>query len=92
MLTSIAMLLSLLAVLVIALVVVGGWVDHLELDQRLGLTTIAAGLIWPGPGEVILRLGLMLLLLSLFGRSIWRRADGLDGAVDGRIGWFPPRF
>lgn len=95
MLLCIGILLAALIVAVIVLVVFMGWVDHLSLAQRLGLTTIAAGLLWAGPGramklepglgDVILLAGLLIFLLATFGREICRRADALDGAADGRL-------
>lgn len=67
--------------------------------QRVGLTLMAAGLLWaaparmlggaPGLGDAIFLLGLLILLLALYGARLIRGVDALDGHVDGRLGVIP---
>lgn len=67
--------------------------------QRVGLTMMAAGLLWAGParalgrpaglGDVLFLSGLLVLLLSLYGAALMRGADMVDGRADGRIGIIP---
>lgn len=73
----------------------GGRVGPVGRFGRLGFTCMAGGLLWAAPGrfsgsaagpaDLMFLLGLVMALLSLFGRGIWRRADALDGAEDGKI-------
>lgn len=67
--------------------------------QRVGLSMMAGGLLWaapsrmlggsPGLGDLIFLLGLLVLLLALYGGHLVRRVDGLDGRHDGRLGIVP---
>ena len=67
--------------------------------QRIGLSMMAAGLLWaaparmmggaPGLGDLVFLLGLLILLLALYGGPLARRADALDGRIDGRLGVIP---
>lgn len=73
----------------------GGRVGPVGRFGRLGFTCMAGGLLWAAPGrfsgapagpaDLMFLFGLAMALLSLFGRGIWRRADALDGAEDGKI-------
>lgn len=67
--------------------------------QRIGLSMMAAGLLWaaparmmggsPGLGDLIFLLGLLILLLALYGGQLARRVDAIDGHIDGRLGVMP---
>lgn len=67
--------------------------------QRIGLSMMAAGLLWaaparmmggsPGLGDLVFLLGLLVLLLALYGRQLGRRVDAIDGHIDGRLGVVP---
>lgn len=93
----IALLAALAAVGVVAtiIMVVHGWAGRLTRVVRLALCLMGAGLAWAGParflgygpglGDLIFIAGVGLHLAALYGPALWRRADGLDGAVDGRI-------
>jgi hypothetical protein len=83
-------------VAVIVLVAVLGWGGALSIAHRLGLSSLAAGIVWAaparavagavGPGDVLLFGGLLAYLLAAHGRRIFHTVDALDGAADGRIG------
>ena len=49
MLLVLGIILAAAIVAVVVLVVALGWVDHLSLAQRLGLTARAGGLVWAAP-------------------------------------------
>jgi hypothetical protein len=67
--------------------------------QRVGLSMMAAGLLWaaparmlggsPGLGDLIFLLGLLVLLAALYGARLVRGLDAVDGHVDGRLGVIP---
>lgn len=67
--------------------------------QRLGLSMMAGGLLWAGPqrmlggspgmGDLVFLLGLLILLLTLYGGQLSRRVDAVDGRMDGRLGVVP---
>lgn len=92
--------LNLIAGTVVAAMVVmtalTGWGGSPGRWRRRGLCLMGAGLIWAGPsrllgyppglGDLIFLCGLAIHLSALYGHAWWRRIDGLDGAVDGRIG------
>lgn len=83
-------------VAVIVLVAVLGWGGALSLAHRLGLSILAAGIVWAaparaavgaiGPGDAMLFGGLLTYLLAAHGRRIFQTVDALDGASDGRVG------
>jgi len=83
-------------VAVIVLVAVLGWGGALSLAKRLGLSTLAAGIVWAAParaiagavclGDVMVWAGLLAYLLDAHGRRIFQTVDALDGASDGRVG------
>ena len=83
-------------VAVIVAVAALGWGGPLSLGRRLGLVTIAGGIVWAAParafagsvgvGDALLFAGFLLYLIDAHGLRLWRSIDGLDGAVDGRIG------
>lgn len=92
------MTLSILAAIALGSVICAllmGWGGLLNLGQRLGLAMTASGLVLaaiprfqghpPGWGDVLMLLGLTVYLGSTYGPKLFERADGLDGAVDGRI-------
>lgn len=95
MIMILAAILGGIVVLIIALVALFGWGGLLTLPQRLGLAAIAAGIVWAGPGRALGRepglgdalwlLGLLVYLVLTYGPKLFERADGLDGAVDGRL-------
>lgn len=88
--------LALANVAVIAAVALMGWGGPVPLGRRLGLSVMAAGIVWAaperalagsiGPGDAMLFGGLLAYLLSAHGRRLFRTLDALDGVVDGRIG------
>ncbi|WP_298699174.1 hypothetical protein [uncultured Brevundimonas sp.] len=93
----IAVLSGLVAALIAAVVVVlmMGWGERLSASQRVGLCAMTAGLVWAGParflghppgaGDLLFVTGILASLLATHGRAIWRTADALDGAQDGRV-------
>lgn len=94
----IAVLAGLVAALIVAVVILLmiGWGERLSCTQRVGLCAMTAGLTWAGPArflghpaglaDLLFVAGILVSLLATHGRAIWRHADALDGAVDGRIG------
>lgn len=93
---------ALVAAAVVALVMVVAVFDHrcpVPKGQRVGLCLMAAGLMWAGParflgaatgpGDLMFMIGLLILLLALYGRGLARRVDALDGQVDGRLNVVP---
>ena len=72
-----------------------GWGGRVSLLERVALTLMAAGLALAGPerflgrgvglGDLMFLTGLALHLLRLYGPAMWRKADSLDGAIDGRV-------
>lgn len=90
---------ALTGVAVVAMVTAAGllgWAGHIGRWQRIGLSLMAGGLAWggigrslgkpPGVGDLLFLAGLGLYLWLAHGRAIKQTVDGLDGAVDGRIG------
>lgn len=83
----------LVALLVLLLM---GWGGRFRLAQRVGLAAAGAGLLWaavprfqgapPGAGDVLMLAGWATYLAATYGPAIWRKADSLDGHIDGRIG------
>lgn len=67
--------------------------------QRIGLSMMAGGLLWAGPsrmlggspgmGDLVFLLGLLILLLALYGGQMVKRVDAIDGRIDGRLGVVP---
>ena len=94
----IVVLCALIAAVLVGLVVLLliGWGGLLTRLQRLGLSTMASGLVLaavprlagngPGLGDLLFLGGIVLFLGATYLPAIWRHVDGLDGAVDGRIG------
>lgn len=83
-------------VAVIIAVAALGWGGSLSLTRRLGLSSIAGGIIMAapgraavgsiGPGDALLFAGLLAYLLAAHGRRLFLTFDALDGKPDGRIG------
>tara|TARA_R110002124_G_scaffold173690_4_gene341317 strand:- start:10092 stop:10424 length:333 start_codon:yes stop_codon:yes gene_type:complete len=93
---------AVLAAAVVALVLFVAVFDHrcpVPRRQRIGLCLMAAGLTWagparllgwaPGPGDLMFMMGLLILLLALYGQGLVRRVDALDGKVDGQLNVVP---
>lgn len=88
-------------VLIVVLTAWFGWGGRVGLLERLALTLMAAGLLLaapgrlmglsPGFGDLMFLTGLALHLGRLYGPAIWRKADSLDGTVDGRVDLGSPR-
>lgn len=84
----------------VILAAVVGWGGPMTTLQRLGLCGMAAGLVGAGMDrvlqqpvgwfDVLFLAGLGLYLARTYGPAILKRADALDGAVDGRL-HFPTR-
>lgn len=76
-----------------------GWGGSLPRIQRQALVLVLAGLVWaapsrwlglpPGPGDLIMLVGLLLYIGSQYGAALRIKVDALDGMVDGRFG--PPQ-
>lgn len=67
--------------------------------EKLGWFLAAGGLAWAGParflghpaglGDLLFVAGVLIVLLSLHGGAMLKKADALDGRVDGRLGVIP---
>lgn len=83
-------------VAVIVAVAALGWGGSLSLARRLGLSSIAGGIILAAPGraaagsigagDALLFAGLLAYLLAAHGRRLFLTIDAFDGEADGRIG------
>ncbi len=89
---------GLAAVAVVGIIVLAaalGWGGKMSRTCRLGLCTMAAGLVGAGVGratqapvgwfDVLFLIGLALYLARSYGPAIVHHADAADGAVDGRF-------
>lgn len=95
MIGPLAFLLAAAVVAVVVLIALLGWGGQLSLRRRLCLALIGAGIVWAGParflghpagmGDLMLLAGLLGLLVDLHGPSLWKKANGLDGRIDGRV-------
>lgn len=98
----IAMLSAVLAAAIVGGVLLVGLFDRrspMPRAQRLGWCLTAAGLIWAGPArflgqpagiaDLLFLLGVLVVLLSLHGGAMLKKADALDGRMDGRLGVIP---
>lgn len=80
---------------IVVLAALCGWGEARSLGQRLGLCGLAAGLVAAGIDRALMRpvgwgdllfLGALALYLAFtYVPAILRRADALDGVIDGRI-------
>ena len=95
MISALSLIAGLTVVAMVVLTAVVGWGGAVGRWQRVGLCLTGAGLVWAGParllgyssglGDLLFLIGLAIHLTAIYGHAWWRRVDGLDGNVDGRI-------
>lgn len=93
---ALSLIAGLAVVGMVVLTAVLGWGGAVSRWRRIGLCLTGAGLVLAGPGrllgydpgvgDLIFLSGLVIHLTALYGHAWWRKIDGLDGAVDGRVG------
>lgn len=98
----IALLSATIAAAVVAGVLLVALLDRrtpMPRGERLGWCMVAGGLVWAGParflgqpaglGDLLFLAGVLVVLLAVHGAAMLKKADALDGRVDGRIGVIP---
>lgn len=86
-------------VALVVLVALCGWAGRIGVTQRIGLSLIASGLLWAGPGrfqghppglgDLLMLVGVLVYALAVYGRQLADHLDAVDGRLDGRIALDP---